>query len=295
MTSHPIVVRPFDIPIDIGRFHLSISGFGIAVLLAFVVSQIISERELYRRGYDLEARHVSDVLFAALVGTLVGGKLYFVAVITHDWHDLLSRAGFVFWGGFIGAVAACWLTIHLRKLPFSRYADVAGIAIAAGYAVGRTGCWAVGDDYGKWYDGPLAVTFPWGIPPTTVDAMRRVFHATFPPSMDPSTVVSVVPTQLIEVAAGFVMFLILWRLRRHTHADGWLFGVYAVLAGVERFLVEFLRIKDDRFFALSVAQCIAIAVFIAGVVVMKLRQAPPSRPANGAPHPLPPDRITVPI
>jgi phosphatidylglycerol:prolipoprotein diacylglycerol transferase len=277
--SNPIIVQPFNIPIRIGRFSLDIAGFGIAVLLAFLISQIIAERELARRGYDHEARHVADVLFAAVAGTLIGGKLYYVAVITHNWRDIFSRAGFVFWGGFIGAVVACWATIRVRKLPFARYADVAGIAIAAGYSIGRTGCWAVGDDYGKWYEGPLAVAFPNGIPPTTVGSMTASFHAVFPPSMDPSTLVSVVPTQLIETTLGFVMFLILWRLRRHTHADGWLFGVYAVLAGVERFVVEFFRIKDDRFFLLSVAQCIAIAVFVAGIVIMRLRDAPAARPA----------------
>jgi len=279
MNNHPITIRPFNIPIHLGSFQFELSGFGIAVLLAFVISQIISERELLRRGYDLEAQHVGDVLLAAIIGTMIGGKLYYVAVITHNWHDLLTRAGFVFWGGFIGAVIACWLAIRIRKLPFIRYADVAGIAIAAGYSVGRTGCWAVGDDYGKWYTGPLAVSFPQGIPPTTVGAMTQAFHAVFPPTMDPSTLVSVVPTQLIETALGFVMFVILWRLRRHTHADGWLFGVYAVLAGIERFLVEFLRIKDDRFFALSVAQCIAIAIFIIGVIVMRARNGPAARPS----------------
>lgn len=277
--TDPIVVHPFTIPIHLGSFSFEIAGFGIAVLMAFLIAQLVSERELAQRGYALEARHTSDVLFAALIGTLLGGKLYYVTIITRDWHTLWSRGGFVFWGGFCGAVIACWLAIRMRKLSFARYADVAGIAIAAGYAVGRTGCWAVGDDYGKWYRGPLAVSFPQGIPPTTVYSMRESFHADFPPNMDPSTVVSVVPTQLIEVAAGFAMFLILWRLRRHTHADGWLFGVYLLLAGVERFLVEFLRIKDDRFFVLSVAQCIAIAIALAGVVVMRARREPAARPA----------------
>lgn len=270
--SNPIIVHPASIPIRIGGFHMDISGFGIAVLLAFLVAQIVSEHELRARGHEAEASSVGDVLLAAVAGTMIGGKLYYVSIITHDWHDLLSRSGFVFWGGFIGAVIACWATIRFRKLPFARYADVAGIAIAAGYAVGRTGCWAVGDDYGKWYQGPLSVAFPQGTPPSTVGNMTQAFHAVFPSSMDPSTLVGVVPTQLIETTLGFVMFLILWRLRRHSHADGWLFGVYAVLAGVERFTVEFLRIKDDRFFALSVAQCIAIAVFIAGIVIMRMRQ-----------------------
>jgi phosphatidylglycerol:prolipoprotein diacylglycerol transferase len=271
MDMNPIVVHPFNIPIHIGHFRMEISGFGIAVLLAFVIAQVVSQRELQDRGFKLEAEHVSDVLLAAVLGTLVGGKIYYVSVITHDWHDLFSRSGFVFWGGFIGSVIACWATIRWKKLPFARYADVGGIAIAAGYAVGRTGCWAVGDDYGKWYEGPLAVAFPQGIPPSTAGNMTSAFHAVFPATMDPSTLVGVVPTQLIEVALGFAMFLILWRLRKHTHAQGWLFGVYAVLAGTERFAVEFLRIKDDRFFALSVAQCIALGVFIVGIIVMRMR------------------------
>jgi phosphatidylglycerol:prolipoprotein diacylglycerol transferase len=282
MTGQPTIVQPFNIPIHFGRFQFELSGFGIAVLLAFVIAQVVSERELRRRGYELEARHVGDVLLAAVVGTLVGGKLYFVAVITHNWHDLFSRSGFVYWGGFMGAVAACWLTIRARKLPFARYADVAGIAIAAGYAVGRTGCWAVGDDYGRWYDGPLAVAFPAGFPPSTVGSMERAFHAQFPSTMAASTLVGVVPTQLIEVALGFVMFLVLWRLRKHTHADGWLFGAYAVLAGIERFLVEFLRIKDDRFFLLSNAQWIAIAVLVVGILVVRARSGPTARPGPNA-------------
>ena len=280
MNHQPIVVQPFNIPIHLGSVSFDVAGFGIAVLLGFLIGQIVCERELRRRGYEREAKAMGDVLFAAVAGTLIGGKLYYVGIITHDWHDLYSRSGFVYWGGFVGSVIACWATIRRRQLPFARFADVAGIAIAAGYAVGRTGCWAVGDDYGKWYEGPLAVSFPRGSPPTTVGSMTHAFHAVFPPSMDPSTVVSVIPTQLIETALGLVMFLILWRLRRHTHADGWLFGVYAVLAGIERFLVEFLRIKDDRFFALSVAQCIAIGVFIAGLVLMRVRDTPAARPSG---------------
>jgi len=271
----PIIVRPFAIPIHLGALQFVVSGFGVAVLFAFLIAQLVSDHELRRRGHDLEAKHLGDVLLAAVLGTLIGGKLYYVLVVTHDWHTLASRGGFVYWGGFTGAVIACWAMIRIRKLSFARYADVAGIAIAAGYAVGRTGCWAVGDDYGKWYEGPFAVAFPNGIPPTTGGSMAQAFHAVFPPMMDPATLVSVVPTQLVEVAAGLVMFGILWRLRFHTKAEGWLFGVYALLAGIERFLVEFLRVKDDRFFALSVAQCIAIVVALAGIAVMRARNAPP--------------------
>jgi phosphatidylglycerol:prolipoprotein diacylglycerol transferase len=82
----------------------------------------------------------------------------------------------------------------------------------------------------------------------------------------------VYPTQLLEVALGLVMFGILWRLRKHRHAEGWLFGVYLVLAGLERFIVEFFRAKDDRFVAgLTYAQLIGLAFVAVGVVIMMLR------------------------
>ena len=265
--TSPIVHHPFNF--GVGGFNFT--GFGIAVLLAFLIAQIVAERELARRGHDVEAAAVSDVLFAALLGTIIGAKLYYVTIVTHDWHDLWSRGGFVFWGGFMGSVALCALTIRFKHLSFVRFADVAGIAIAAGYAVGRTGCWAVGDDYGKPYSGPLAVAFPQGAPPSTVAEMQRTFHVQFPPGTDPQSVVSVYPTQLLEVVLGLVMFGVLWRMRDHDHAEGWLFGVWCIFAGIERFIVEFFRAKDDRFTwlgGLSTAQAIAIGIVVVGVAVM---------------------------
>jgi phosphatidylglycerol:prolipoprotein diacylglycerol transferase len=129
--NHPIVVHPFTIPIPLDSLHFEISGFGIAVLMAFLMARLVSERELLRRGYDFEARHLADVMFAAVAGTLLGGKLYYVAFITHDVHTLISRGGFVYWGGFIGAVIACWLAgiERVRRAPAAR---PAAHAVAAG-------------------------------------------------------------------------------------------------------------------------------------------------------------------
>ena len=266
MTS-PIVHHPLSFSLGFLQF----TGFGIAVLAAFVVSQIVAQRELARRGHMREAASVPDLILAAVVGTLLGAKLYYV-VILGNWDAIFTRGGFVFWGGFVGAVLACYAVVRYKKLSFLRYSDVAGIAIAAGYAVGRTGCWAVGDDYGKPWNGPLAVSFPEGAPASTVANMTRDFGVHFPAGTDPNTVVSVIPTQLIEVALGLVMFAIAWRLRDHKHAEGWLFGVYCVMAGVERFLIEFLRAKDDRLFGpITGAQVISIGIVLFGVAWMAWR------------------------
>ena len=262
MTVH----HPFEL--HVGGF--TFTGFGLAVLMAFFVAQVVSERGLERRGYD--ASYIGDLVLAAVVGGLVGAKVYYV-ILTQDIHNLWSRGGFVFWGGLVGGIVAVSLTIRARRLPFWRIADVAGMAIAAAYAVGRTGCWAVGDDYGRPWDSVFAVSFPQGAPPSTAGAMQVMFGVPVKAGMPLDTVLSVYPTQLYEVTLGVLMFLILWRMRDHEHADGWLFGAYMVLAGIERFLIEFLRAKDDRMIAgMTVAQLIAVLFVIGGFVWMRARR-----------------------
>lgn len=251
---------------------VELTGFGLAVLAGFAIAQIVAQRELWRRGQELESNAIPDVVMAALIGTLIGAKTYYV-LLTGDPSAFFSRGGFVFWGGFIGAVLLCWLTIRFKKLNFLRIADAAGIAIAAGYSVGRTGCWAVGDDYGRPWSGPFSVRFPEGAPPSTAANMTSQFGVQFPAGTDGSTLIAVYPTQIFEVVLGFIMFAILWRLRKHTHKAGWLFGMYCVVAGIERFIVEFFRAKDDRVVAgLTLAQVIGLMILAVGVGLVVARR-----------------------
>lgn len=256
---------------------LEIGGFGLAMLMCFVTGQILLTRELIRRGYD--PAPVGDLVFAAVIGGLLGAKIYY-AILTQDMGALFSRAGFVFWGGLIGGIIATGLVVRFKKLRWSTIADASAMSMAAAYSVGRTGCWAVGDDYGRPWDSPLAVQFPQGAPPSTAANMSQLFGVSFPPGTDPSAVIAVHPTQIYEVILGFVMFLIVWRFRDHKHAAGWLFGLYAMLAGLERFIIEFVRAKDDRFFGgLTLAQVIALGFVVAGVAWMyRKREIGPGSP-----------------
>lgn len=262
LLPQPIVHQTFAYNIG----PLEITGFGLAMLLCFVVGQMVAQRELLRRGHDPSP--VSDMTLAAVIGGLLGAKLYFVFVLGNR-DALFARGGFVFWGGLIGGMIAVLAVVMKKRFGVMRMLDVGGPACAAAYAVGRTGCWAVGDDYGRPWNGFLAVSFPEGAPPSTAGIMAREFGVPIPAGVDPATVLSVIPTQLVEVALGFVMFLVLWKLRKHDHAEGWLFGVYCVLAGAERFVVEFLRAKDDRVFgALTYAQLISVVFVIVGMAWM---------------------------
>lgn len=278
---HPIVHHTFSYSYGV----LNLTGFGIAVLLAFLVAQVVAQSELARRGHDPDP--VSDMIFAAVIGGLLGAKLFYVVVLGH-WDALFARAGFVFWGGLIGGMLAVMGVVIYKRYGLMKVFDVGGPAVAAAYAVGRSGCWAVGDDYGRPWNGFLAVAFPEGAPASTAGIMAREFGVPMAAGISPNTVLSVYPTQLLEVTLGFVMFLVLWRMRDHKHAEGWLFGVYCVMAGVERFIVEFYRAKDDRLIAgLTYAQMIAVAFVVMGVVWMALRwRVGPGKPGIYAPEPV---------
>lgn len=271
IVHHPMVVQ-------LGPFTLT--GFGVAMLCAFLIGQAVAQSVLAQRGQD--ASVMGDVLIVAVVGGLIGGKVYY-AILMKDPSALLARAGFVFWGGLAGGIVACFAWIRHKKLSFTQISDASAPGLAAAYAVGRTGCWAVGDDYGRAWASRFAVRFPDGSPPSTVQNLVTQFHQTGFVGRAQTEVVSVYPTQVFEVAMGLIMFAILWRLRRHRHAAGWLFGAYCVLAGVERIVVEVFRAKDDRFFGpFTMAQVIGVLFVVAGAAWMMARQNRDTPPTAAA-------------
>jgi len=147
--------------------------------------------------------------------------------------------------------------------------ELTAAPLAVGYALGRVGCFLVNDDYGIPSSLPWAMKFPRGLPPSTVGELANL-HVSFPPGTDPLQVVAVHPTQIYETALMLAAFWLLWRLRGHRHAVGWRFGVYLVLAGVERFLVEFVRAKDDRLLGpFTLAQATSALLVLVGIVILR--------------------------
>jgi phosphatidylglycerol:prolipoprotein diacylglycerol transferase len=161
-------------------------------------------------------------------------------------------------------VAVIWV-VRRRRLPFWPLLDAATPALALGYAVGRIGCFLVGDDYGRPSDLPWAVAFANGLPPTTAGYLRSEFGVPVPPGVPDDQLLRVHPTQLYETAMALVIAWLGWRLLRGPRgrqAGRTALAVFAGLA-VERFLVEFVRAKDDRFLAgLTLAQAISLAILI---------------------------------
>ena len=270
MTVYPFILR-------LGPLELT--GYGLMMMVAFLMAGWAIQLDLRRRGLDEE--FAADIVIAGVVGGLVGAKIWYV-VLTGEWDALLRRGGFVWYGGFLGATAAILLNGWRRRVPWRFTVDICAAPLALGYALGRVGCFLVNDDYGIPSTLPWAMTFPQGLPPTTV-ANLTAMGVTFPPGTDPLQVVAVHPTQIYETVLMFLAFWWMWRRRDHGHATGWMLGCYLVLGGLERFLIEFLRAKDDRLLgAFTVAQATSVALVVVGAVLLKLWWKPDAVSAQPA-------------
>ena len=253
-------------PLKFALGPLEITGYGIMLMVAFLTGGWLVTLELRRRG--LAEDYAADMVAAAVIGGVIGAKLWYVA-LTRDPGALLSRGGLVWYGGFLGGTAAVILNGWRLRVPLRWTMQLVAPALAAAYALGRVGCFLVNDDYGRPSSLPWAVKFPQGLPPSTAGNMQHLFGIPVPAGTDPSTVLAVHPTQLYEVALMLGAFFVLWVWRKRDRPVGWLFGLYLVLAGVERFLVEFLRAKDDRFLGpFTIAQATSVCLVAVGAYLL---------------------------
>lgn len=243
---------------------LSVSPFGAMLVAALFSASLQLRWGLRQVGWSASsaADDAAALLLAGAVGGIVGGKAYY-ALLYGDWHLLYSRAGLVWYGGFLVGAAAVLLVIRRRRMPAWRAADATAPALALGYGVGRVGCLLVGDDFGVPTDLPWGMTFPEGPIPTVASALQREFGVELPPDVAPDALVPVHPTQIYETVAALLIFWLGRSLLVRGTAPGGVALPVVGLLSVERFLVEFVRAKDDRFFGvLTVAQAIAAALVI---------------------------------
>ena len=266
-------------PFIINLGPLEITGYGLMLMAGFLLGGWLAGRHLRELG--LREDYAGDMVVAAVIGGVIGAKLWYV-VLTQDLGALFSRGGMVWYGGFIGGALAVIINSWRLRVPIRWTAHVGAAPLAAAYALGRVGCFLVGDDYGRPTDLPWGIRFPEGLPPTTAGNLRQLFEMDIPATVAADTVMAVHPTQLYEVTLMLAAFMLLWSLRKAGGGTGWIFGLYLALAGTERFIIEFVRAKDDRFFGpFTVAQVTSVILIVIGVaLVMKWKNAEAVQPGE---------------
>jgi phosphatidylglycerol:prolipoprotein diacylglycerol transferase len=240
----------------IGDFE--ITTFGAMVAIGALVGSWIFQRELVRSRLP---ENGVDAAIAGILGGLAGAKLLWA--LEHAGQgdpvaDLLfSRGGLSWFGGLLGGVAVGSWMLRRRRVPWLAGVAAATPALAIGHAIGRIGCFLVGDDYGRPTDLPWGVAFPQGLPPTDVP---------------------VHPTQLYEAALLVPIAWALIRWRRRGVADRVVIGRYFLLAGALRFAIEFVRVNPQVLGSMTFAQLISAAVIVVGAILLLAPFTPKSQP-----------------
>lgn len=221
-------------------------------------------RERRRSGLPSSA---FDAAIAGVIGGLLGAKLLWVA--EHAGEEslsdlLLSRGGMSWFGGFAGGLLAGVGVMVRKRIPVLPTLAAATPALAIGHAIGRIGCFLVGDDYGRPTDLPWGIAFPEGLPPTAVP---------------------VHPTQLYEAAALLPVAWLLFRWRARQRPDAFIVGAYLVLAASVRFAIEFVRINERVLGGLTVAHLAALVAALAGaILIVRSVNAGAANPARVVRH-----------
>src|SRR5918998_2429055 len=250
--------------LDLGP--ITLQTFGICFGLAFVAAGLVLARRFKEIGKPPDWAY--EMVFAALVGGLVGSRIDY---LIQNWDDvsddllgnLFSGSGLVWFGGVVGGALGVVLWARWRGWLGLQMFDTCAVPLAIGYAVGRIGCQLSGDgDYGEPSDLPWAMAYPEG----TVATDDEVH-----------------PTPVYETLAMGLAAVVLWRLRDR-FAPGVLFRLYLIVAGTERFLVEFIRRNDAVAAGLTLPQLVSIAMVAGGAALLLARPGGP-RPATGLARP----------
>lgn len=199
---------------------ITIQVFGLLAALGVATGVRSAAWAARRRGLD--PRPVLDFAIWGVVAGIAAGHLVHVGLY-HPGELASPRRVLEFWdglssiGGLAGGVAAALVFFRIRGVPLDRYGDAFAVGVPTGWAVARVGCFLVHDHPGRLTRFPLAVAFPGGA--------RHDLG-------------------LYEALVLFAIAGVLWRLWARRRLEGKLLGLLAVLYGVSRFLLDFLRATD---------------------------------------------------
>ena len=241
----------YPILFEFGGFQ--VRSYGVIVGLSFLFALWISTREADRKSID--PKLVQDFALYAFLGGIIGARLYFVLFSEPAY--FLEHPGEVFaiWTGGMGIIGsllggllvAAWFC-RKHSIPFLRLGDTLAPGMALGQTTGQFACLLNGDSYGRPTDLPWAITF------------------TDPRSMAPLNV-PLHPIELYEMAAYFLVFLLVWQIRKRYGTDGFVFFIYLAGYGMARFIVDFFR-GDPAMLAwgLQAAQVFGAAAILTSLV-----------------------------
>ncbi len=237
-----------------------VHSYGVMVALGFFLGMQIISREAKRQG--LPANKILDLCFYIILAAIVGSRVFYILVeephllaTPLEWFKIWE-GGLVFYGGFIASLGMGYWYLRKNKLSFLKTVDVFILGLPLGHALGRIGCLLAGCCYGKHAPHfPFAIQFP-----LTPEAIAPVG-------------IPLYPTQLMEAAAEFLLFLFLFWMSRKKKFDGQIMLLYFIFYAIIRSTIEIFRGDISRGFiwgeSISVAQGISIGWILIALMLWR--------------------------
>ena len=281
-------------PIAFSIGPLAVHWYGIMYLLGFLGAWYLGNRRRQQGRLPVSYEQFSDLAFYAMLGVIIGGRIgYMLFYISPSWiwTDPLAlfrvwEGGMSFHGGLLGVVAAGWLWSRRRKIFFFDTMDFLAPLVPIGLGLGRLGNFIGGELWGRRTDVPWGVIFPRSLEDisTSRDELYKMYLA------GQLNHEARHPSQLYEFTLeGIVLFTVLWIYSRKPRPRFAVSGLFALLYGLFRFSVEFVREPDVQlgfiaFDWLTMGQLLSVPLIVIGIVLLWLSRRSPivSPPAASA-------------
>jgi phosphatidylglycerol:prolipoprotein diacylglycerol transferase len=247
-----MIVYPNIDPIALRLGPIKVHWYGIMYLLGFASGWLLGRRRAARPGSTWKPVDVDDLVFFGMVGGILGGRIGYVLVYglsfwtaQNPWYPFeIWDGGMSIHGGFIGGVLALALFAWRRGRSVADVWDFTAPLAPPGLFFGRIGNFINGELWGK------PTTLPWGF---IIDP-RHVHPSQASNAFSYCTTFGIAPcilhvqaSQLYEgFLEGIVLFTVMWWFTAKSRPRLAPAGLFLVLYGSFRFLVEFVRMPDPQ-------------------------------------------------
>jgi len=242
-------------PVLIQIGELGIPSYGLLLVIAFIVALFLVRGHAKR--VNISPNIIENLAFYLMVGTIVGGRFFFVIFHWGDYSsNILSifkiwQGGMMFFGSFIGAFILGVLYLKKENISILLLADIISPSIGLGEFFTRIGCFLNGCCFGTPSNLPWGVKFPYDSIAGSSPVGDCVLH----------------PTQLYSSLFGLLLFFFLNNRITRMHYRGEIFAQYLIFGGVFRFGIDFIRYYENRA-NLLINQIISIALIAIGIIML---------------------------
>ena len=217
-------------PVAFSLGPLHVHWYGLMYLLGFFVAWLLARWRVKHYHLDWSAEQISDLIFYAAMGVIVGGRVGYMLFyshgqwLNHPWLILrLWEGGMSFHGGLLGAFAALWLFGRKTHRSFLSVIDFVAPIVPFGLGAGRIGNFINGELWGRVTNEPWGMVFP---------------HAGDLPRH---------PSQLYEFGLeGILLFILVWWYASKPRRVGRVSAVFLMGYALCRLFVEFFRAPDPQ-------------------------------------------------